>query len=242
MESEFQMSMMGELTFFFGLQNKQCKKCTFIHQAKYTKDLLKKFNMVNVKSLFIPMSTTMTLDPDEDYEAVEQREYKSMIGSLLYMMVTRPDIHFGVCLCARFQTSPRVTHRKAVKRIFRYLKYILEFGLWYSASSSLDLIGYSDADFVGCRIDRNNTSGTCHFLGTSLICWSSHKQSSVAQSTIEVEYVAVASYCSQILWIVSIMRDYRLTFKSVPLMCDNSSVICLAKNPIQHGKVKHINV
>jgi hypothetical protein len=165
-----------------------------------------------------------------------------MIGSLLYLTVTQPNIQFVVCLCAHIQASPHSSHRTSVQRIFRYLKYTLKFGIWYSASSSLDLVGFSDADFVGCAIDRKRTPGTCHFLGSSLICWSAHKQSSVAQSTTESEYVAAASCCSRILWIVHRMRDYGVTYKSVPLICDNSTAICLAKNPVFHRRAKHIKV
>jgi histone deacetylase 1/2 len=121
--------------------------------------------------------------------------------------VARPDIQFSVCLCARFQASPRTSHRQAVKRIFRYLRYTLELGLWYSVSSSLSLLGFMDADFAGCRVDRKSTSGTCQFLGSSLVSWSSRKQSSVAQSTTEAEYVVVASCCSQLLWITYMLSD-----------------------------------
>ena len=192
MESEFQMSMMGELTFFLGIQIKQGKDGTFVHQTKYTKDLLKKFDMADAKPMMTPMTTTTALDPDEDGEEVDQREYRSMIGSLLYLTATRPDIHFAVCLCARFQASPRTSHRQAVKRILRYLKYTTEFGLWYSASSSLELVGYADADYAGCRVDRKSTSGLYCFLGSSLVCWSSRKQTSVANSITEVKYVAAA--------------------------------------------------
>jgi hypothetical protein len=175
MESEFQMSMMGELTIFLGIQVKQIKQGTFAHQAKQTKNLMKKFNMAELKLVSTPMSSTASLGPDEDGEAVDQREYKSMIGSLLYLTATRSDIQFVVGLCARFQASPRSSHRTAVQRVFRYLKHIPEFGIWYSASSSLDLVWFSDADFAGCGIDRKSTSVTCHFLGSSLICWSHRK-------------------------------------------------------------------
>jgi hypothetical protein len=143
-----------------------------------------------------PMSSAASLGPDEDGEAMDQREYRSMIGSLLYLTATRPDIQFTVGLCACFQSSPRSSHRTAVQRVFRYLKHTLEFGIWYSTSSSLDLVGFSDADFAGCGIDQKNTFGTCHFLRSSLICWSSQKQSSVVQSTTEAKYVAAASCCS----------------------------------------------
>jgi hypothetical protein len=126
MENEFQMSMMGELTFLLGIQVKQIKQGTFIHQVKYMKDLMKKFNMVEHKPVSTPMSMTTTLDLDENGEAVDQREYRSMISSLLYLTPTRLDIQFAVCLCACFQASPRSSHRQAVKWIFRYLKYTLK--------------------------------------------------------------------------------------------------------------------
>jgi isopentenyldiphosphate isomerase len=147
------MSMMGELTFFLGIQVKQMKQDTFIHQAKYVKDLMKKFNMVEVKPVSTLMSMPTTLDLDENGEGVNQREYRSMIDSLLYLTVTRLDIQLVVCLCARFQASPRTSHQQAIQRIFKYLKSTLEFGIWYCASSSLDLVDFSDADFVGCEID-----------------------------------------------------------------------------------------
>src|SRR6187551_1740660 len=146
MSREFEMSMMGELKFFLGLQIKQVKDGTFVHQAKYTKDMLKKFDMSDSKMMSTPMDTTATLDADEDGDPVDQKEYRSMIGSLLYLTATRPDIQFSVCLCAHFQASPRTSHRQAVKRIFRYLKYTSNLDLWYSASSTLNLHEFSDAD------------------------------------------------------------------------------------------------
>jgi hypothetical protein len=224
MMEEFQMSMMGELTFSLGIQVKKTRQGTFVHQAKYTKDLMKKFNMAELKPVSTPMSTATSVDPNENGVAVDQREYRSMIGSLLYLTVTRPhSLHWTV-----------------VQRIFRYIKRSLEFGIRYSASSSLDIVGFLDANFVGCGIDRTRTSSTCHFLGSSLVCWSSRKQSSVAQSTIETDYVAAASCHSQILWIVHTMRDFGVIFERVPLMCDNTSVISIAKNPVFHKRKRHL--
>jgi hypothetical protein len=118
---------MGELQFFLGLQIKQSKEGTFVHQAKYTKDIVPKFKMEDSKAMTTPMSTTIALDADEEDEHVDQKEYRSMIGSLLYLTVTRPDIQFSVCLCTRFQASPRTSHRQAVKRIFRYLCHTPDF-------------------------------------------------------------------------------------------------------------------
>jgi hypothetical protein len=171
-----------------------------VHQAKYTKDIVRKFKMEDSKAMSMPMSTTIALDADEEGEHMDQNEYWSMIGSLHYLMVTRPDIQFSVCLCARFQASLRTSHQQAVKRIFRYLRRTPDFGLWYSVSSFLALHGFSDVDFAGCLLDRKSTSGTFQFLGSSLVSWSSRKLSSVAQSNTEVEYVAAASCCSQLLW------------------------------------------
>jgi hypothetical protein len=175
MSREFEMSMMGELQFFLGLQIKQSKEGTFVHQDKNTKDIVRKIKMEDSKAMMTAMSMTTALDADEEGEHVDQKEYRSMIGSLLYLTATRPDIQFSVCLCAGFQASPRSSHRQAVKQIFRYLRHTTDFGLWYSVSSSLSLHGFSDADFAGCRLDRKSTSGTCQFLRFSLVSWSSRK-------------------------------------------------------------------
>jgi hypothetical protein len=123
MRREFEMSMMGELQFFLGLQIKQSKEGIFVHQAKYTKDIVRKFKMEDSKAMETPMSMTTTLDADEEGEHMDQKEYRSMIGSLLYLTATRPDIQFSVCHCAHFQASPRTSQPQAVKRIFQYLRH-----------------------------------------------------------------------------------------------------------------------
>jgi hypothetical protein len=161
MSREFEMSMMGELTFFLGLQIKQTREGTFVHQGKYTKDVLKKFNMGEAKPLLTPMSTTMALDEEKEGEAMDQKEYQSMIGSLLYLTATRPNIQFAVYLCTRFQSSLCMSHRQAIKRILRYLRFTPEFGLWFSASSSLSLCGYSNVDYASCHVERKSTLETC---------------------------------------------------------------------------------
>ncbi|WVZ97631.1 hypothetical protein U9M48_043148 [Paspalum notatum var. saurae] len=242
MSREFEMSLMGELQFFLGLQINQGLEGTFVHQAKYTRDILKKFNMGDSKPMTTPMSTNTALDADEDGEAVDQKEFRGMIGSLLYLTATRPDIQFAVCLCALYQASPRTSHRQAVKRIFRYLKFTPELGLCYSSGSSLSLRGFSDADHAGCRIDRKSTSNTCQLLETSLVSWSSRNQASVALSTTEAEYVAAASCCSQLLWMNATLSDFGLGFGRIPLLVDSTSAISVAKNPFLHSRTKHIDV
>jgi hypothetical protein len=169
MSREFEMRMMGELQFSPVLQIKLSKEGTFVHQAKYTKDIVRKLKLEDSKAMAMPISTTTTLDADEEGEHVDQKEYQSMIGSLLYLTVTRPDLQLSLCLCARLQASPRTSHRQAIKCIFRYLRHTVDFGLWYSTSSSLALHGFSDVDFAGCQLDRKSTTGTCQFLGSSLV-------------------------------------------------------------------------
>jgi hypothetical protein len=129
MDSKFQMSMMGELTFFLVIQVKQTKQGTFVHQAKYTKDLINTFNMAELKPVSTSISSAASLGPDEDGDAMDQREYRSMIGSLLYLTATRPDIQFAVGSCTCFQSSPRSSHRMAVQQVFRYFKHTPEFGI-----------------------------------------------------------------------------------------------------------------
>jgi hypothetical protein len=143
---------------------KQTKQGTFVHQAKYTKDIMKKFNMAELKPLSTPMSSAASLGPDENGETMDQRQYRSLIGSLLYLTVTRLDIQFTVGLCARFQASPRSSHQTAVQRVFRYLKHTPEFGIWYSTSSSLDLIGFSYADFRVVGLTKRALLGLAIFL------------------------------------------------------------------------------
>ncbi|WVZ80445.1 hypothetical protein U9M48_027918 [Paspalum notatum var. saurae] len=228
MSREFEMSLMGELQFFLGLQIKQGLQGTFVHHAKYTRDILKKFEMGDSKPMTTPMSTNTALDADEDGEVVDQKEFRGMIGSLLYRTATRPDIQFAVCLCACYQASPRISHRQAVKHIFRYLKFTPELGLWYSSGSSLSLRGFSDADHAaGCCIDRKATSGTYQFLGTSLVSWSSRK---------------ICCCCSQLLWMKATLSDFGLMFGKISLLVDSTSAISLAKDPVLHSKTKHIDV
>jgi hypothetical protein len=242
MIQKFEMSMMGELKYFLGFQIKQLQKGTFISQNKYIQDILKKFGMKNAKPIMTPMGTNGHLDLDTGGKSVDQKVYRSMIDSLLYLCASRSDIMLSVCMCVRFQTNPKKVHLRAVKRIMRYLVYTPKFGLWYPKGSTFDLIGYSDADYAGFKIDRKSTSGTCQFLGRSLVSWASKKQNSVAHSTAKVEYI-VAGHCSaQLLWMRQTLRNYGYKLSKVPLLCDNESAIRMVDNPVEHSRTKHIDI
>ena len=242
MTQKFEMSMMGELNYFLGFQVKQLKDGTFISQTKYTQDLLKRFGMKDAKPAKTPMGTDGHTDLNKGGKSVDQKAYRSMIGSLLYLCASRPDIMLSVCMCARFQSDPRECHLVAVKRILRYLVATPCFGLWYPKGSTFDLVGYSDSDYAGCKVDRKSTSGTCQFLGRSLVSWNSKKQTSVALSTAEAEYVAAGQCCAQLLWMRQTLRDFGYNLSKVPLLCDNESAIRMAENPVEHSRTKHIDI
>ncbi|KAI3758325.1 hypothetical protein L6452_05885 [Arctium lappa] len=242
MKSEFEMSLMGELTFFLGLQVKQISEGTFISQSKYVSEILQKYKLNDSTSMRTPLSTGVKLDSDPSGENVDIKTYRGMIGSLLYLTASRPDIMFATCLCARYQANPKVSHLTAVKRIFRYLRGTQTLGLWYPKLSNFDLTAYTDADHAGCKLDRKSTSGCCQLLGNKLVSWSSKKQNCVSTSTAEAEYVAAASCCSQVLWMRTQLRDYGQQFDRIPILCDSKSAIAISANPVQHSKTKHIDV
>lgn len=236
------MSMMGELNYFLGFQIKQLQEGIMINQSKYTKELWKRFRMDNSKIVSTPMSTSTKLDEDPNGKSVDIKQYRGIIGSLLYLTASRPDIMFSVCMCARFQANPKESHLHPVKRIFRYLKGTIYLGLFYPKDMTFHLTSYSDADFGGCKLDRKSTSGICHFLGKSLVPWSNKKQNSVALSTAEAEYVAVGNCCAQVLWMKHKLLDFRFKYDHIPIKCDNTSAINISRNPIQHSRTKHIDI
>ncbi|GJT29631.1 putative ribonuclease H-like domain-containing protein [Tanacetum coccineum] len=211
-------------------------------QDKYVAEILKKFDFASVKTASTLIETQKPLTKDEEAADVDVHLYRSMIGSLIYFTTFRPDIMFAVCACSRFQVTPKTFHLHDVKRIFRYLKGKPKLGLWYPRVSSFDLESYSDSDYAGANLDRKSTTGGCQFLGRRLISWQCKKQTIVTTSTIEVEYVAAANCCGQVLWILNQMLDYGFNFMNTKIYIDNESTICIVKNPVFHSKTKHIEI
>ncbi|GJS27805.1 putative ribonuclease H-like domain-containing protein [Tanacetum coccineum] len=169
MHKKFQMSSMGELTFFLGLQVKQKEDGIFISQDKYVTEILKKFDFIDVKTASTPIETQKFFLKDEDGEEVDVHLYRSMFGSLMYLTSSRPDIMFAMCACARYQINPKVSHLHAVKRIFRYLKCQPTLVLWYPKDSPFDLVAYTDSDYAGASLDRKSITGVYQFLRSRLI-------------------------------------------------------------------------
>ncbi|GJY38888.1 hypothetical protein Tco_0425252 [Tanacetum coccineum] len=233
---------MGELTFFLGLQVQQNEDGIFISQDKYVDDILKKFNYTDVKTASTPVDLEKPLVKDGDANDVDVHLYRSMIGSLMYLTASRPDIMFALCACARFQVTPKTSHFLAVKRIFRYLKGKPTLGLWYSRDSLFELVAYTDSDYAGATQDRKSTTRGCQFLGNRLISWQCKKHTVVATSTTEAEYVAAASCCGQVLWIQNQLLDYGYNFMNTMVYIDNNSTICIIENHVQYSKTKHIEI
>ncbi|GJS64227.1 putative ribonuclease H-like domain-containing protein [Tanacetum coccineum] len=191
MHKRFQMSSMGELTFFLGLQVQQKEDGIFISQDKYVADILKKFDFTTIKAASTPIETNKALNKDEEAEDVDVHLYRLMIGSLMYLTASRPDIMFTACACARFQVTLKVSHLHVVKRIFKSLKGQPKLGLWYPMDSPFDLEAFSNSDYARASLDGKSTTGGCQFLGKRLISWQCKKQTIVANSTTKAEYVAI---------------------------------------------------
>ncbi|GJS45067.1 hypothetical protein Tco_0595188 [Tanacetum coccineum] len=192
------MSMMGELKFFLGLQVHQSPRGIFISQSQYAIELLKKHGLDECVSMSTPMATER-LDADLQGTPTDQTTYRRMIGGLMYLTTSRPDIAFATFVCARYQARPTVKHLKEVKRIFWYLRQSYNMGLWYPKDFGFELIAYSDVDHAGCKDDCKSTSGGLQFLGGKLVSYSSKKQDCTAMSTAEAEYVSLSACCAQVI-------------------------------------------
>jgi hypothetical protein len=242
MKQEFEMSMIGELTYFLGMQVKQTSDGIFISQAKYAKDLVKRFGLDGKSHARTSMSTNVKISADLTSKQVDPTLYRSMIGSLLYFTASRPDIAFSVGVCARFQANPKESHLTAVKRIIRYVNATVNYGICFSGETNLVLAGYSDADWAGNADDRKSTSGGCFYVGTNLVAWMSQKQASISLSTVEAEQIAAGSCCTQLLWMKKLLYDYGFTQDTMAIHYDNTSAINISKNPVQHSRTKHIDI
>nr|GEU41791.1 retrovirus-related Pol polyprotein from transposon TNT 1-94 [Tanacetum cinerariifolium] len=213
MKSRFEMLMMGEMTFFLGLQVNQSPCGIFINQSNYVLEILKKYGMESCDPVGTPMEIKDKLDLDQNATPVDATKYRSMIGALMYLTSSRPDIVHATCLCARYQAKTTKKHLKEVKRIFCYLRGTVNTGLWYTKDS-----------------------------GEKLVSWSSKKQDCMALSTTEAEYVSLSACYAQVLWMRTQLTDYGFHFNKIPIYYDSKSAIAISYNPVQHSRTKHIAV
>nr|GEW85040.1 hypothetical protein [Tanacetum cinerariifolium] len=214
----------------------------FINQSKYALESLKKYGFESCDPVDTPMVEKSKLDENKKGKFIDPSHYRGMIGTLLYLTASRPDLQFAICMCSRYQARPTEKHVHAVKRIFRYLRGTVNRGLWYLNDSSVALTAFVDANHVGFQDTRRSTSGSLYFLRERLISWSSKRQKSVAISSTEAEYIALSGCCAQILWMRSQLTDYGLGLNKNLMYCDNKSAITLCCNNVQHSRSKHIDI
>nr|GEU61934.1 hypothetical protein [Tanacetum cinerariifolium] len=217
---KFKMSMMGKISFFLRLQISQSPRDIFINQSKYSHESLKKYSFEYCDPVDNPMVEKSKLEKDKEGKAVDPSHYHGMIGTILYLTASRPDLQFAICMCTRYQTRPIEKHLHAVKRIFRYQQGTVNRGLWYPNDSSIALTAFADADHAGGQDTHRSRSGSLQFLRDRLITWSLKRKKSAAISSTKAEYITLSGRCAQILWMRSQLTDYGLGFNKIPMTMD----------------------
>ncbi|CAJ2639360.1 unnamed protein product [Trifolium pratense] len=242
MTKEFEMTDIGFMSHYLGIEVKQEDHGILITQEGYAKEVLKKFKMDDANPVSTPMECGIKLSKHEEGETVDPSLFKSLVGSLRYLTCTRPDILYAVGVVSRYMEHPTTTHLKAAKRILRYIKGTTNLGLYYSVSDDYKLVGYSDSDWGGDVDDRKSTSGFVFYIGNTTFTWMSKKQSIVTLSTCEAEYVAATSCVCHAIWLRNLLKELSLPQKEpTKIFVDNKSAIALAKNPVFHDRSKHID-
>nr|GEY18738.1 retrovirus-related Pol polyprotein from transposon TNT 1-94 [Tanacetum cinerariifolium] len=224
-----------------GLQINKSPRVIFINQANYALEILKKHGMEKEQSIGTPMATKPKLDADLSGKLVDQTDYRSKIGSLMYLKSSRPDIVQKVCYCARYQARPTEKYLKEVKRILRYLRGTIDMCIWYPKDSGFELTAFSDVDHAGCIDTRKSTYGGIQFLGDKLVSWMSKKQDCTAKSSAEAEYVVLSASCAQVMWMRIQLKAYGFNYNKIPLYCNSQSAIAISCNPVQHSRTKYIH-
>ncbi|KAJ0566228.1 putative RNA-directed DNA polymerase [Helianthus annuus] len=243
MKKEFEMTDMGCLHYFLGMEVSYENGNIILSQKKYMRSLLEKFRMTSCNTVSTPMEYGLKLSKDDPEDFVDEKVYRSLVGSLMYLTNTRPDIMFAVSKISRFMENPKKSHWEAAKRILKYIKGTQQQGITYSKGGKKQLVGFSDSDYAGNIDDSKSTSGYIFHLGSGPVSWQSKKQKVVALSSTEEEYMALSLTGCQALWIKGILNDLEGKQDcSIPIFCDNKSTICLARDPVYHGKSKHIRV
>ncbi|KAL5769820.1 hypothetical protein ACOSP7_013974 [Xanthoceras sorbifolium] len=239
----FQMKELGQLKHFLGLEVDQTLEGIFLCQQKYAKDLLKKFGMLECKPISTPMEPNAKMCAHEGKDLEDASMFRQLVGSLIYLTLTRPDISYAVGVMSRYMQNPKKSHLEAVRRILRYVKSTIDYGLMYKKGGNCKLVGYCDADYAGDHDTRRSTTGYMFTLGSGTISWCSKRQPTVSLSTTEAEYRAAAMAAQESTWLIQLMNDlHQQVDYAVPLYCDNQSAIRLAENPVFHARTKHVEV
>ncbi|XP_071718090.1 uncharacterized mitochondrial protein AtMg00810-like [Rutidosis leptorrhynchoides] len=243
LKSTFHMKDLGALSYLLRLEVSKSEHGIFISQRKYTLDLLKEAGVQNLKPYKLPMDQNNKLTVDVGSPLADPEVYRRLIGKLIYLTITRPDICYTVQLLSQFMQNPTSVHMQAVKHLLRYLLLAPNQGIILANRSAVQLKAYCDSDWASCPMTRRSTTGFCILLGDSPLSWKSKKQNVVSRSSAEAEYRAMTLTCCEITWLVTLLKDLGLNdLGPVKLFCDNQAAIHIAANPVFHARTKHIEV
>ena len=243
LSKEFEIKDLGNLKYFLGMEIARSKKGIAVSQRKYVLDLLNETGMLGCKPAETPMDSTVKLEESDGSPPVDKGRYQRLVGKLIYLSHTRPDIGFSVSMVSQFMNNPTEKHMTAVTRILRYLKMTPGKGLFFQRTTKKEIEIFSYADWAGSVTNRRSTSGYCSFVWGNLVTWRSKKQSVVARSSAEAEFHAMAQGICEGIWLNRLLEELRVPLKHpIVLYCDNQAAISIAKNPVHHDRTKHVEI
>ncbi|XP_023769039.1 uncharacterized mitochondrial protein AtMg00810-like [Lactuca sativa] len=244
MKKEFEMSDLGLLSYYLGIEVSQKKWGISLRQTTYAKKILEQFGLLDCNPTTSPMEPKLKVKKDEDGEKVDPTEYRRVVGCLRYLTHTRPDLSFSVGITSRFMEEPAILHFQVVKHILRYVKGTVDYGINYGRGHEIeDFVGFTDSDLGGDPVDSKRTSGMIFYLGRNVITWQSQKKKNVALSTCEAEFMAATTTACQSIWLANLVKELtRHHIMPITLYVDNKSAIALMKNPVFHGRSKDIDI
>jgi hypothetical protein len=245
LEEDFALKDLGDLHYFLEIEVVKIKNGILLMQHKYATELLQRVGMIGYKSVSTLLSTSkkLTAYTGDPLGSIDATNYRSIVGGLQYLTLTRPDISFSVNKICQFMYAPTTVHLTAAKRVLRYVKGMTDLGLWITRSPSMLVSVFSDADSAGCVDDRGSTGGFAVILGSNLVSWSARKQPTISRSSTEVEYKAIANVIAEIIWMHTLLDEHGVAHPSAALLwCDNLGATYLSANLVFHARTKHIEV